>query len=188
MAPALGAGVIAVFLGAGCRLLPMPRFGTVSGNGTRHRWKRANPTALRRMAKEELVRGLPEVGQVDQLCEACLASNQKRLPFPKKGEYRARRILELGHDNLCGLMVPETPNGSKYFLLLVDDRSRYMWVVMLSSKDRAAEAIKEIKAREEGESALKLGALRTDRGGEFTSHEFAEYCAREGIHRQHTVP
>ncbi|CAA6674417.1 unnamed protein product [Spirodela intermedia] len=124
----------------------------------------------------ELVRGLPAVGQVDQLCEACLA------------KYRARRVLELVHSDLCGLIVPETPNGSKYFLLLVDDRSRYMWVAMLRSKDRAAVAIKEIKARVEGESGLKLGALRTDRGGEFTSHEFAEYCAGEGIHRQHTAP
>ena len=41
-APAPGAG--AVFLGAGCRSLPMPRFGTVSGNGIQHRWKRANPS------------------------------------------------------------------------------------------------------------------------------------------------
>ena len=143
---------------------------------------------LRKMAKEELVRGLPEVGQVDQLCEACLAHKQKPLPFPKKGEYRARRILELVHGNLCGLIAPETPNGSKYFLLLVDDRSRYMWVVMLSSKDRAPEAIKEIKAHAEGESELKLGALCTDWGGEFTSHEVAEYCMGEGIHRQHTAP
>ncbi|CAA6674433.1 unnamed protein product [Spirodela intermedia] len=124
----------------------------------------------------KLVRGLPAVGQVDQLCEACLA------------EYRARRVLELVHSDLCGPIAPETPNGSKYFLLLVDDRSRYMWVAMLPSKDRAAVAIKEIKARAEGESGLKLGALRTDRGGEFTSHEFAEYCAGEGIHRQHTAP
>ncbi|CAA6675444.1 unnamed protein product [Spirodela intermedia] len=147
-----------------------------------------NMTALRKMAREELVRGLPAVGQVDQLCEACLAGKQKRSPFPQQGEYRARRVLELVHSDLCGPIAPETPNGSKYFLLLVDDRSRYMWVAMLRSKDRAAVAIKEIKARAEGESGLKLGALRTDRGGEFTSHEFAEYCAGEGIHRQHTAP
>ncbi|CAA7390458.1 unnamed protein product [Spirodela intermedia] len=147
-----------------------------------------NMTALRKMAREELVRGLPAVGQVDQLCEACLAGKQKRSPFPQQGEYRARRVLELVHSDLCGPIAPETPNGSKYFLLLVDDRSRYMWVAMLPSKDRAAVAIKEIKARAEGESRLKLGALRTDRGGEFTSHEFAEYCAGEGIHRQHTAP
>ncbi|CAA6673931.1 unnamed protein product [Spirodela intermedia] len=147
-----------------------------------------NMTALRKMAREELVRGLPAVGPVDQLCEACLAGKQKRSPFPQQGEYRARRVLELVHSDLCGPIAPETPNGSKYFLLLVDDRSRYMWVAMLPSKDRAAVAIKEIKARAEGESGLKLGALRTDRGGEFTSHEFAEYCAGEGIHREHTAP
>ena len=46
-APAPGAGAVAVFLGAGCRSLPMPRFGTISGNGIRHRWKRANPTRRR---------------------------------------------------------------------------------------------------------------------------------------------
>ena len=46
----------------------------------------------------------------------------------------------------------------------------------------------EIKTRAEGKSGQKLGALRTDRGGEFTSHEFAKYCAREGIHRQQTAP
>ncbi|CAA6669934.1 unnamed protein product [Spirodela intermedia] len=124
----------------------------------------------------KLVRGLPAVGPVDQLCEACLAGKQKRSPFLQQG------------DDLCGPIAPETPNGSKYFLLLVDDRSRYMWVAMLPSKDRAAVAIKEIKARAEGESGLKLGVLRTDRGGEFTSHEFAEYCAGEGIHREHTAP
>ena len=63
-----------------------------------------------------------------------------------------------------------------------------MWVAMLCSKDRVADAIKEIKARAEVESGQKLGALRTDPGGEFTTHEFAEYCAGEGIHRQRTAP
>ncbi|CAA6674425.1 unnamed protein product [Spirodela intermedia] len=43
-----------------------------------------NMTALRKMAREELVRGLPAVGQVDQLCEACLAGKQKRSPFPSR--------------------------------------------------------------------------------------------------------
>ena len=103
-------------------------------------------------------------------------------------EHRSRQILELVRGDLCGLIAQETQNGSKYFLLLVDDRSRYMWVVMLSSKDRPAKAIKEIKAHGEGESRLKMGTLRTNRGGEFTSYEFVEYCAGEGIRRQHIAP
>jgi transposase InsO family protein len=49
-------------------------------------------------------------------------------------------------------------------------------------------AIKDIQARAEGESDIKLKALHTDRGGEFTAMEFADYCAAEGMHRQHTTP
>ena len=132
--------------------------------------------------------GLPAIGQVDQLCEACLPSKQKRPPFPNQGEYQAWRALELVHNNVWGSIAPEMPNDNKYFLLLMDDQSRYMWVAMLPSKGCALVAIKEIKARAERKSGLKLGVLYADQGGEFTSHDFARYCAREGIHRQHTVP
>jgi len=38
--------------------------------------------ALRKMGREELVRGLPIIDQVQQVCEACLAGKQKRAPFP----------------------------------------------------------------------------------------------------------
>jgi hypothetical protein len=65
----------------------------------------------------------------------------------------------------------------------VDDLSRYMWVAVIPSKDRGVAAIKDIQARAEGESDLKLKALHTDCGGEFTATEFAEYCAVESMHR-----
>jgi hypothetical protein len=44
-----------------------------------------NMPPLRRMAREELVRGLPSIEQVDQLCDACLAGKQKRSSFPAQG-------------------------------------------------------------------------------------------------------
>jgi hypothetical protein len=96
--------------------------------------------------------------------------------------------LELVHGDLCGTISPATSRGNKYFLLLVDDLNMYMWVDMVPSKDRAAAAIKDIQARVEGESGLKLKALRTDRGGEFTAMEFTDYCTTEGVHPQHTAP
>jgi hypothetical protein len=128
------------------------------------------------------VHGLPEIGQVGQLCEACQTGKQRRTSFPAKAEYRAELRLELVHGNLCGPISPATPRGNKYFLLLVDDLSRYMWVAAIPSKDREAAAIKDIQARAEGESDLKLKALRTDRGGEFTATKFVDYCAAEGVH------
>jgi hypothetical protein len=68
---------------------------------------------------------------------------------------------------LCGPISPATSRGNKYFLLLVDDLSRYMWVAAIPSKDRAVAAIKDIQARAEGE---------------FTVIEFVDYCAAEGMH------
>ena len=42
--------------------------------------------------------------------------------------------------------------------------------------------------RAEAESGKKLRVLRTDRGGKFTSVEFAAYCADQGVVRHHTAP
>ena len=71
----------------------------------------------------------------------------------------------------------EPDSGLWYFLLLMDDCSRYMWLQLRTSKDEVAEAIKKFKARAEAESGKKLRVLSTDRGGEFTSVEFVAYCA-----------
>jgi hypothetical protein len=45
------------------------------------------------------------------------------------------------HGDLCGPVAPATPGGWRYFLLLIDDLSRYLWVVVLGSKGEAANAI-----------------------------------------------
>jgi transposase InsO family protein len=96
--------------------------------------------------------------------------------------------LELIHGDLCRPIVPATHGGRRYFLLLVDDSSRYMWLQLLTSKDEAVAAIKKFQVRAEAESEKKLRVPRMDRGGEFTSVEFAAYCADQGVVRHHTTP
>ena len=95
--------------------------------------------------------------------------------------------MELVHADLCGPITLETPGGKKLFLLIVDDMSRYMWLVLLATKDEAATAIIRLQARAEAEVGHKLGTLRTDRGGEFTARAFGEYCAGQGIQRHLTA-
>ena len=50
------------------------------------------------------------------------------LPFPNTAKYRVTETLELVHGDLCGPITPATPGGRKYFIFLVDDYSRYMWL------------------------------------------------------------
>jgi hypothetical protein len=107
------------------------------------RFGHLNFPGMRKLAKEDMVRGLPEVEHVDQVCSGCLVGKHRRAGFPHTIEYRVEEVLELVHGDLCGPITPATPSGSWYFLLLVDDRSRFMRLRILKSKDQAAEAIKQ---------------------------------------------
>jgi hypothetical protein len=97
-------------------------------------------------------------------------------------------VLELVHGDICGPVTPTTPSGNRYFILLVDDASRFMWVRALASKDTATAAIKHFQATAEAETGRKLRAFRSNRGGEFNSTDFAEHCAEHGVRRQLTTP
>ena len=124
---------------------------------------------------EKMVRGLPHIEHAGELCDSCLARKQRRLPFPKVAKYRAADALELVHGDLCGPITPATNGGRRYFLLRMDDCSRYMWLQLLMSKDKVAEVIKKCKARAKIESSKKLRVLRTVHSGEFTLVEFTAY-------------
>ncbi|KAC9145043.1 hypothetical protein E3N88_46293 [Mikania micrantha] len=73
-------------------------------------------------------------------------------------------------------------------MLIVDDHSRFMWAYMLKEKREAFGKFKTFKAMVETQFQKRVKSLRTDRGGEFTSGEFNQYCEEEEISRQLTIP
>ena len=105
---------------------------------------------------EKVVTGLPHIEHAGELCDSCLARKQRRLSILKTVKYRVAKALELVHGDLCVLIMPVTPRERKYFILLVDDCSRYMWLQFLTSKTEVAEAVKKFKARVEADSGKKL--------------------------------
>jgi transposase InsO family protein len=62
-----------------------------------------------------------------------------------------------------------------------------MWLTLLRSKADAPAAIMSFQARVERETGKKLKVLHTGNGGEFTSVQFGEYCADEGIQRHYSA-
>ncbi|GJZ20846.1 zinc finger, CCHC-type containing protein [Tanacetum coccineum] len=148
----------------------------------------ANFYTLEFMGKKRMVTGMPCVSHPTQLCSGCVVAKQTRKSFPNEAQWRASKPLELLHADLCGLITPQSIGGNRYFLLIVDDWCRYMWVYFLRSKDEALAKFKIFKAQVEMETEHKVKALRTDRGGEFNSHAFVKFCQEEGIQRQTTAP
>jgi hypothetical protein len=78
-------------------------------------------------------------------------------------------------------VTPTTPSDNRFFFLLVDDLGCYMWLTLMKMKDQAMMVFMAFQARAEVEVEQKLGTLWTDRGSEFTTRAFIDYCTKEGI-------
>jgi hypothetical protein len=87
---------------------------------------------------------LPQLAHVEQLCDVCITTKHQCAPFPNQAKYRADKPLELVHGDLCGPIMPATPGGWHYILLLVDDARRYMLVAFLVEKSSVPKSIKNI--------------------------------------------
>jgi hypothetical protein len=73
-------------------------------------------------------------------------------------------------------------------MLIIDDYSRLTWVAFLKEKSEAFEKFKVFKALTENQTGKRLKAVRSDRGGEFSSWNFKEFCDKHGIKREYTIP
>jgi hypothetical protein len=105
-----------------------------------------------------------------------------------EAKYRVAHKLELVHGDLCGPVMPSTPSRNKYFILLVNDLSRYMWISLMGSKDQDLASFMAFKSRAKAKSKKKVGTLCTYHGGEFTKRTFVEHCMNEGIRGHLTAP
>ena len=73
-------------------------------------------------------------------------------------------------------------------MLFIDDFSRKTWVYFVKEKSEVFGVFKRFKTFVERESGYYIKALRSDRGREFTSKEFRDFCNNNGIRRPLTVP
>ena len=125
---------------------------------------------------------------MNRLCDGCLIDKQRRIPFSIQTSYRIGETLELVHGDICRPIKPATPGGKTPFLLLVNDKSHFMLLILLQAKSEAAEAIKRIQVRAEIKCEKKMQMLHMDQGVEFSLVSFGKYCDKLGMQRQLTAP
>lgn len=151
------------------------------------RFGHLNQHSLENLSKKEMVIGLSDFEKFETVCEVCAKGKQHREAFPKQANWKATEKLQLIHTDLCGPIQPHTIGEKMYILSFIDDFSRKTWIYLLSLKSEAFSFFKSFKLMVENEARMKIGCLRSDRGGEFTSKEFNDFCALNGIKRQITA-
>ena len=123
----------------------------------------------------------------DRNCDGCAEGKQHRMPFPKKSEHRAADLLELIHSDI-GCINIDSVGGSKYYVIFIDDYSRFTTVYFLKKKSELLQKFKEFVAAVENHTGKRIKIIRTDNGGEYVSNEFKQFCIDRGIKREVTIP
>uniref|UniRef100_A0A2N9HIJ5 Integrase catalytic domain-containing protein n=1 Tax=Fagus sylvatica TaxID=28930 RepID=A0A2N9HIJ5_FAGSY len=110
-----------------------------------------------------------------------------QLPFPISNK-NAISPFELVHADLWGPAPVVSTNAFRYYLVLVDDFTKFTWVYLLKHKSDTLTSFSQFRAMVETQFSLPIKALRSDCGGEFTSNQFNQFCASKGIIHQLSCP
>lgn len=140
-----------------------------------------NGADLTRM-KEKLNVVMPENFE----CYICAKSKIKTLPF-KSSEIRTTKPLELVHMDLSGQIRVPNREQLQYFLLIIDDFSRFIHVALIKYKSEAFDAFLKFKAVAERATNQQLVVFRSDNGKEFVNWKFSALSDEQGLQRQFTT-
>ena len=119
------------------------------------------------LQRKELVQGLPYLESEIPDYKAYQQGKQTRLPF-KQAFWRATEKIQLIHNDLAGPHKTPSLNGSRYFLIFIDDYSRMCWIYFLIFKSKLVGVFWKFKQWIEPQSDHKIQALRSDNGKEYT--------------------
>ena len=89
--------------------------------------------------------------------------------------------------DLFGPVRTKSLNGSSYCYVIIDDYSRYGWVLFLSSKSDAFDKFAKFCKAIENEKGKSIKRIRSDNGGEFKNHQFKEFCEEKGIKHEYST-
>ena len=79
-------------------------------------------------------------------------------PFSGKG-IKANQPLELIHSDVCGPMNVKVRGGYEYFVIFIDDYSRYGYVYLVQHKSDTFEKFKEYRAEVENQLGKMIKTL-----------------------------
>ncbi|CAI7839833.1 unnamed protein product [Closterium sp. NIES-54] len=150
------------------------------------------------MASRVLVSGLPRYlpplppGPAP-ICVPCVEGRQRAAPHSSEFPLTEAPLQTL-HMDVWGPARVRGQGHERYFLLVVDDYSRYTTVFPLRSKGEVTEVLIDwiraarLRLRESFGSDFPVLRLHSDRGGEFSSARLGAFCRAQGIRQTFTLP
>ena len=141
------------------------------------------------VSKHESVLGIPKLSRVSNVvCGPCQLGKQTKAKHLSTQTSTTSRPLELLHLDLMGLTRIESLSGKRYIMVVVDNFTRYTWVILLRFKFNAPEHIEALCTRFQNEKGLKIDRIRSDHGKEFENSDMESYYTRSSISQEFSAP
>jgi len=115
----------------------------------------------------------------------CRKAKQHREPFPLS-DHKTSSLGELIHLDVWGPYKVQSREGFRFFLTIVDDYSRVVWVCMLKSKSEVFDNIQEFVVLIKNQFGKGVKSFRSDNRTEFVNNQMGMFCKTNGIVHQTT--
>jgi len=117
-------------------------------------------------------------------CDVCQMCRQKIVPFLVSSK-NAKSAFDLVHFDIWGPFSTTYAHGYKYFLTILDDCTRHIWIVMMKNKSEAFQKVKSFISMVERQFECQVKIVRNDNGPKFMLKEF--YDEKGIIHKRSCV-
>ena len=124
------------------------------------------------------------IAKGDKPCEVCAITKMTNKHNRHLAERKTQILAGVSID-ICG-PLPTSRLGYEYFLEIIDNYSRRVWVIPLKKRSDAPEALHKWKLMVELQSQARLQAVRSDNAKELKSI-LDEWCSSIGIVPEYTV-
>ncbi|PIL33575.1 transcription factor [Ganoderma sinense ZZ0214-1] len=150
----------------------------------------AYPPILRKMIADGAVTGVELDSTAEtRFCEVCQQAKQARELFPKaRSSPPPTRYGQRVHTDVWGKATVRTWDRKEYYITFLDDYSDEAVVSLMRNKSDALARYRAYEAWvkvHRGVTAIE--ELQSDRGGEYTGHEFTAHLESQGTVRRLTV-
>lgn len=121
-------------------------------------------------------------------CKYCQLAKGNKLPFSISHSTTTTKPLKLIHSDVWGPSLLASICGFKYYVLFIDDFSRYTWFFPLHCKSDVYSVFVDFKLKVENMLNNKIKFFRSDGGGEFVNTKFKLLFKQCGILHQFSCP
>ena len=144
---------------------------------------------IKKVISVNSVNGLPlKEMSINMLkCSDCMNGKQHRHAFNHEWNDKAEEVMDRVHADTVGPME-EDRAGNRYSSMLIDEKSRQLFVELVAKKSDIASGIMKWCNSAKTYQQKTLIEFHVDGGGEYKGKELKQYFENEGIHVTTTLP